>query len=201
MEDKGEVLYELKPTFNFIYELTMPTGRKIRSALMSIILAVAIKIILLFVKSYILGFNNEMINTIYNVCSGVMIIVIVVTIILFIARIIFQIFEYKGMSYKFYEDCMISQNSFLNQTRKTIDYINIREVEIRRSIIDRIIGYGIIIIYTNADKAYGSATVLYAIKDTQKHYDEIEKIIYKGKDITIKDKVVEDNNPVKEENN
>ena len=58
MEDKGEVLYELKPTFNFIYELTMPTGRKIRSALMSIILAIAIKIILLFVKSYILGFNN-----------------------------------------------------------------------------------------------------------------------------------------------
>ena len=96
---------------------------------------------------------------------------------------------------------MISQNSFWNQTRKTIDYINIREVEIRRSIIDRIMGYGIIIIYTNADKAYGSATVLYAIKDTQKHYDEIEKIIYKGKDITIKDKVVEDNNPVKEENN
>lgn len=201
MEDKGEVLYELKPTFNFIYELTMPTGRKIRAAFMSIVLAVAIKIILLFVKSYILGFNNEMINTIYNVCNGVMIIVILVTIILFIARIIFQVFEYKGMSYKFYADCMISENSFLNQTRKTIDYINIREVEIRRSIIDRIMGYGIIIIYTNADKAYGSATVLYAIKDTQKHYDEIEKIIYKGKDITIKDKVIEDNNPVKEENN
>ena len=200
MEDKGEVLYELKPNFNFLYELVMPTGRKIRSALMSIILAIVIKVILIFSKSYILGFNNELINSIYNVCDILMILVIILTMIFFAARIIFQILEYRGMSYKFYEDCMTSENTFLNQTRKTIDYINIREVEIRRSIIDRIMGFGIIIVYTNAEKAYGSATVIYAIKDTQRHYNEIEKIIYKGKDITVKDKTLEDENPVKEEN-
>ena len=200
MEDKGEVLYELKPTFNFLYELVMPTGRKIRSALMSIILAIVIIVILIFSKSYILGFNNELINSIYNVCDILMILVIILTMIFFAARIIFQILEYRGMSYKFYEDCMTSENTFLNQTRKTIDYINIREVEIRRSIIDRIMGFGIIIVYTNAEKAYGSATVIYAIKDTQRHYNEIEKIIYKGKDITVKDKTLEDGNPVKEEN-
>ena len=200
MEDKGEVLYELKPTFNFLYELVMPTGRKIRSALMSIILAIVIKVILIFSKSYILGFNNELINSIYNVCDILMILVIILTMIFFAARIIFQILEYRGMSYKFYEDCMTSENTFLNQTRKTIDYINIREVEIRRSIIDRIMGFGIIIVYTNAEKAYGSATVIYAIKDTQRHYNEIEKIIYKGKDITVKDKTLENENPVKEEN-
>lgn len=200
MEDKGEVLYELKPTFNFLYELVMPTGRKIRSALMSIILAIVIKVILIFSKSFILGFNNELINSIYNVCDILMILVIILTMIFFAARIIFQILEYRGMSYKFYEDCMTSENTFLNQTRKTIDYINIREVEIRRSIIDRIMGFGIIIVYTNAEKAYGSATVIYAIKDTQRHYNEIEKIIYKGKDITVKDKTLEDENPVKEEN-
>ena len=200
MEDKGEVLYELKPTFNFLYELVMPTGRKIRSALMSIILAIVIKVILIFSKSYILGFNNELINSIYNVCDILMILVIILTMRFFAARIIFQILEYRGMSYKFYEDCMTSENTFLNQTRKTIDYINIREVEIRRSIIDRIMGFGIIIVYTNAEKAYGSATVIYAIKDTQRHYNEIEKIIYKGKDITVKDKTLEDENPVKEEN-
>lgn len=200
MEDKGEVLYELKPTFNFLYELVMPTGRKIRSALMSIILAIVIKVILIFSKSYILGFNNELINSIYNVCDILMILVIILTMIFFAARIIFQILEYRGMSYKFYEDCMTSENTFLNQTRKTIDYINIREVEIRRSIIDRIMGFGIIIVYTNAEKAYGSATVIYAIKDTQRHYNEIEKIIYKGKDITVKDKTLEDENSVKEEN-
>lgn len=200
MEDKGEVLYELKPTFNFLYELVMPTGRKICSALMSIILAIVIKVILIFSKSYILGFNNELINSIYNVCDILMILVIILTMIFFAARIIFQILEYRGMSYKFYEDCMTSENTFLNQTRKTIDYINIREVEIRRSIIDRIMGFGIIIVYTNAEKAYGSATVIYAIKDTQRHYNEIEKIIYKGKDITVKDKTLEDENPVKEEN-
>ena len=200
MEEKGEVLYELKPTFNFLYELIMPTGRKIRSALMSIVLAIVIKVILVFSKGYILGFNNELINSIYNVCNILMIIVIILTMIFFAARIVFQVLESRGMSYKFYEDCMTSENTFLNQTRKTIDYINIREVEIRRSIIDRIMGFGIIIVYTNAEKAYGSATVIYAIKDTQRHYNEIEKIIYKGKDITVKDKTLENENPVKEEN-
>ena len=116
MEDKGEVLYELKPTFNFLYELVMPTGRKIRSALMSIILAIVIKVILIFSKSYILGFNNELINSIYNVCDILMILVIILTMIFFAARIIFQILEYRGMSYKIYEDCMTSENSFLIQT-------------------------------------------------------------------------------------
>ena len=33
MEDKGEVLYEIGPKFNFFYELTMPTGRRLKSAL------------------------------------------------------------------------------------------------------------------------------------------------------------------------
>ena len=199
MEDKGEVLYELKPTFNFLYELVMPTGRKIRSALMSIILAIVIKVILIFSKSYILGFNNELINSIYNVCDILMILVIILTMIFFAARIIFQILEYRGMSYKFYEDCMTSENTFLNQTRKTIDYINIREVEIRRSIIDRIMGFGIIIVYTNAEKAYGSATVIYAIKDTQRHYNEIKIKIYNGKDIINKNKTFEDENLLEEE--
>ena len=30
MEDKGEVLYELSPKFDFLYELTMPTGKKMK---------------------------------------------------------------------------------------------------------------------------------------------------------------------------
>lgn len=196
MEEKGEVLYELKPSFNFIYELTMPTGRKIRSALMSIVLAIVIKFILAYAKDYIIGFNNELIDSIYNVCNGIMLIVILLTIIMFVARIILQILEYRGMSYKFYENCMIFENNFLNQTRKTIEYVNIREVEIRRTVIDRIMGYGIIVVYTNADKAYGSATVIYAIKNTQKHYDVIENIIYKGKEKFSQGKLEQEQNNI-----
>ena len=68
----------------------------------------------------------------------------------------------------------------MNQTKKTIEYSNIREIEIRRTLLDRMLNYGVIIIYTNAEKAYGSATVIYAVKDIEKHYNNIEKIVHSG---------------------
>ena len=40
MEDKGEVLYEIGPKFNFFYELTMPTGRKIKSSFTIMIITI-----------------------------------------------------------------------------------------------------------------------------------------------------------------
>ena len=180
MEEKGELLYELKPKFDFIYELFMPTGKKMKSALMSTILAIIIKIVLIMAGNYVESLNNEMFVMMYNICNIIIDIAIVFSIILFIVRIIFQVLEYKGISYKFYKDCIIFENTFLNQTRKTIEYSNIREVEIRRTIFDRILNYGVIIIYTNAEKGTGSATVIYAIKDTQLHYNNIESIIHNG---------------------
>ena len=180
MEEKGELLYELKPKFDFIYEMFMPTGRKMKSALMSTILAIIIKIVLIMAGNYVESLNNEMFVMMYNICNIIIDIAIVFSIILFIVRVIFQVLEYKGISYKFYKDCIIFENTFLNQTRKTIEYSNIREVEIRRTIFDRILNYGVIIIYTNAEKGTGSATVIYAIKDTQLHYNNIESIIHNG---------------------
>lgn len=180
MEEKGELLYELKPKFDFIYELFMPTGKKMKSALMSTILAIIIKIVLIMAGNYVESLNNEMFVMMYNICNIIIDIAIVFSIILFIVRVIFQVLEYKGISYKFYKDCIIFENTFLNQTRKTIEYSNIREVEIRRTIFDRILNYGVIIIYTNAEKGTGSATVIYAIKDTQLHYNNIESIIHNG---------------------
>jgi len=53
MEDKGEVLYELSPKFDFIYELTMPTGRKMKSALAIVIVSIILNIILIFKQYYV----------------------------------------------------------------------------------------------------------------------------------------------------
>ena len=86
--------------------------------------------------------------------------------------------EYKGIKYKFYKDCLVCENTFLSQTKKTIEYSNIREVEIRRTFLDRIMNFGVIIIYTNADKTFGSATVLYAVKNTVEKYNNIESLIH-----------------------
>ena len=184
MEDKGEVLYEIGPKFNFFYELTMPTGRRLKSALTGVIISIVLLIVLFLCKGYITDFNNEIIMSIYNIATIVCCIAIVVTIIMLIGRISMQILEYKGISYKFYKDCMVYENDFLSQTKKTIEYSNIREVEIRRTVTDRVMNYGVIIIYTNADRARGSATILYGIKNTEEHYNNIEYLIHNGNVIT-----------------
>lgn len=201
MEDKGEVLYQIKPKFDFLYELMMPTGKKMKSALISIIISIAMKIILTLAKEQILAMNNGLFTNLYNVTNIILMIVIAFSFIIFIARIVIQILEYKGMSYKFYKNCMIFENNFLNQTRKTIEYADIKEVEIRRSIMDRIMNYGVIIIYTSAEKSYGSATILYSIKNTQEHYNNIESLIHSGKIITNPIRTEENHDAFKEQLN
>lgn len=184
MEDKGEVLYELSPKFDFFYELTMPTGKKMKSAFTAMVVAIVFNIVFLLGRDYVTSSGDLTIKNVYNVCSIIFLIVLVVTILMFISKIAFQVMEYKGIKYKFYKNCLVFENNFLSQTKKTIEYANIREVEIRRTVMDRMLNYGVIIIYTNADKAYGSATILYAIKNTQEHYNNIESIIHNGNIIT-----------------
>lgn len=180
MEENTEVLYELGPKFDFLYELTTPTGKKIKSALVYIVLILIIKLFIVFNKSVILNTSNELLALIYSVGNTIITIALVFSIILLVARIIIQVLEYKGIKYKFYQDYLVFENTFLSQTRKTIEYSNIKEVEIRRTVLDRILNYGVIIIYTNADKLQGSATVLYGIKNTQEHYDNIQSLIHNG---------------------
>lgn len=201
MEDRGEVLYELSPKFDFFYELTMPTGKKMKSAIVGAIIAAIINIILLVFKKDILAINNSTYSLMYKACSTICLIILVFMILMAIARIVLQSLEYKGIKYKFYKDCLIFENSFLNQTRKTIEYSNIKEIEIRKTIMDRILNYGVIIIYTNADKGFGSATILYAIKNTEEHYNNIESIVHNGKIISSPIKSGDSNKNLKEEIN
>lgn len=201
MEDKGEVLYELSPKFDFIYELTMPTGGKMKSALAIVIVSIILNIILALGKGYILDVNNVKMLNVFNIVKIVCIILLIFTSLVFILRVVMQVLEYKGIKYKFYKNCLIFENNFLSQTKKTIEYSNIREVEIRRTVIDRILNYGVIIIYTNAEKAFGSATVLYSIKNTQEHYNNIESIIHNGSVLSSPIKTGDFNQDFKEETN
>ncbi len=201
MEDKGEVLYEISPKFDFIYELTMPTGKKMRSAFIGAIIAMFVNITLLIFKSNILAMDNPTYSLMYKTCSIIFLIILIFMIIMTIARIALQALEYNGIKYTFYKDCLVFENSFLNQTRKTIEYANIKEIEIRKTIIDRILNYGVIIIYTNADKGFGSATILYAIKNTEEHYNNIESIIHNGKIISSPIKSNDSSKDLKEEIN
>lgn len=198
MENKEELLYQLKPNYDFIYEMTMPTGKKVRNKILVAVVALVLMIVLLIAKKYVVELNNEIAIKSYNVVLILSIIFLVVSVIAVAIRIITQVYEYKGMTYSFYKYYMIVENNFLNQSKKTIEYKNIKEIEIRKNITDRLLKYGIIIIHTNADKAHGSATVIYAVKNIDEHYAKIESIIHNGKlpDEDVKTEIVEEKKEV-----
>lgn len=181
--ENDDVLYEVKPKFNLLYELTMPSGKKMKSSFISLVVVIIIKIILSVLENYLLKMDriSQYVNNVYEIVNIIMAILIAFLAIVFVIRIIMQILDYNGTSYKFTSNSMIYESKFLNQTKKTIEYANIKEVEIRKRILDRIFNYGIIIIYTNAEKTYGGATVLYAIKNAQDVYENIESLIHTGK--------------------
>ena len=101
-----------------------------------------------------------------------------ITIIKFIIDIIFQYLQYKHIEYKFYENIMIYEDDFLNQHRKTIEYKNIKEIEIRRTIWDRLFNYGVIIIHTNAENFSRNGIIIYGLNNPKYHYDIIYNIIH-----------------------
>ena len=62
--ENEKLLREIKPKFNFIYELFMPTGRKMKSALVMSFIAIIITIFVSMNKSSLLDFSTNVIGTI-----------------------------------------------------------------------------------------------------------------------------------------
>ena len=87
--------------------------------------------------------------------------------------------QYDHISYKFYETYMVYEDDFLNQHKKNILYSNVKEVEIRRTIWDRIIGFGVIVIYTNAENRRNNGLVVYALDNPKEDYEFVDKLINK----------------------
>lgn len=113
-----------------------------------------------------------------NILNVILIIGIIFSVVKLVIHIVLQIAQYKNIKYTFYKDHMTYEDSFLNQHKKNIAYSNVKEVEIRRSVWDRIMGYGIIVIYTNAENEYSNGLVIFSVKDTKKHYDIIDRLIH-----------------------
>lgn len=185
---------EIRPKFNFIYELGMPTGRKIRSSI--------ILFIIFFVVFLLLGKNSsidlsEISATIHfdlqNAIHILSMVAMGIAVIQLIVHLIFRILQYKHISYRFYEDHMIYEDDFLNQHRKTIQYTNIKEIEIRRTIWDRILNYGIIIIHTNAENR-NNGIIIYSIKNPRKYYILMDGLIHSKQELMQENKIEESEN-------
>lgn len=179
MEGK-EIKYEIKPKFNLLYEMGMPTGRKIRNAIFILVLFLIVTIITA-AKANTLTFANYEIFSNIKVDKILLILCLIadiITAIKLVVNIVFQNLQYKHISYTFYDDMMVYEDDFLNQHRKNIEYKNIKEVEIRRTIWDRLLNYGIMVIYTNADNDRSNGLVVYSIKDPKAHYNIIDNLIH-----------------------
>lgn len=180
----SEVRLKITPKFNFIYELGMPTGRKIRTSLV---------VCIIFIIAYLLLINNQSlvkdlevmkiasfnINKFLNIFA---ILAICFTFIRTILCTVIQILSYKNTTYTFYDKHMLYEDDFLNQHKKNILYENVKEVEIRRTIWDRILGFGIIVIYTSAENSKKNGLVIYGVKNVREVYDKIEELIHKSKE-------------------
>lgn len=180
MDDNREVKYKITPEFNLLYELGMPTGRKIRTAIFFIIIFL-IATIVVIVKAGDLTFANYEIFNNIKVDKFLLVLCIIadiVTIIRLVSTIIFQKLQYNHVTYTFYDHMMIYEDDFLNQHRKNIEYKNIKEVEIRRTVWDRILDYGVMIVYTNADNDRNNGLVIYSVRNPKAHYDVIDKLIH-----------------------
>lgn len=184
----NEVIYDFKPKYNLLYELLMPTGKKVRKFIVAILLCI---IIYICINTFAYGlFTNEIVGSfdIADILSILFIILGVLSLIALIIQIIFYHFEYKNISYKFYEDHIEYEDKFLNQQLKNIKYKDIKEIEIRRSIWDRIMGYSVLIVYTNADNSRRNGLIIYSVRYIDKYYDKLNELIKKDKSETLDQK-------------
>lgn len=172
------VIHEITPKFNFLYELGMPTGRKIKNTFFLIFIFIIAYIVAILNKNSIADQKIIGNYTIFNIINIVVIAGLIISVIKLLIHIILQNSQYNNITFKFFNDHMIYEDNFLNQHKKNIEYQNIKEVEIRRTIWDRILGYGIIIIYTNAENEYSNGLVIFGIKDPKKHYDIIDNLVH-----------------------
>lgn len=175
MEEK--VLYKVSPEFKLLYELFMPTGKKLKHnifILFSLILVLILSNLIFSTVS-----NNKEAAGILNFVNVIIIVFIGVLALGIVSYIILQRIQYKNITYKFYDDYLEYKDTFLNQHMKTIRYDSIKEIEIKRTVLDRMMGYGVIAIYTNAENGPGAGLVIYSVKNPQYVYDKIDSIIHK----------------------
>lgn len=198
--------FVISPKFNFIYEMGMPSGKKMKNTTISLIIFVAVYVLFLAAKSLVGQISVQGMDVDKFSFIGIGILVIILILLFKLAiHIALQVMQYKNISYTFYDDVLIYEDKFLNQHKKTIRYENIKEVEIRRRIWDRMLGYGVIIIYTSAENNSKNGLVIYGIRDPQAKYEKIQDILQNFKNMerenmrVPKTEIVKDSNKVKED--
>ena len=81
------------------------------------------------------------------------------------------------MNYEFYRTKIEYSDSFLNKAEKEVKYKHIRETVLSRRIVDRIFGFGSIILFTNAESGFGNGIVIPYVENSEAVYKEIKELL------------------------
>jgi len=101
-----------------------------------------------------------------------------VPVLLFMAIILFLVKkQYKAYNYDFYKTKVIYRDSFINISEKEVKYKNIREVSLRRGLIQRGFNLGTIVLYTNAETGYANGIMINNVENAEQVYKNIKELI------------------------
>ena len=185
---------KIVPKYNLIYEIFMPTGKKVKKDIMVLLMLGLVLLFEKFAVNYI--DTNINVDVIEDILYKIMIGLAVIVSLKLVIDIVFQFIQYKNISYEFYDTYMEYKDKFLNQQTKILKYSNITEVEVIRNIWERINGLGIIVIYTNAEKNKRNGLVIYAVKNTNKVYKQIQELINVKVENILEEKIEEQNTDI-----
>lgn len=91
--------------------------------------------------------------------------------------VIFKKMQMKKMEYAFYNTKVCYKDSFLNQVEKEVKYKHIRECLLSRSIMDRIFGFGRIVLYTNAETGFANGIFIPCVENSEEVYKQIKALL------------------------
>lgn len=157
----NNVMLNVKPTFKLIYMLLpyIPT----------FLIFIAPVAFMLSMPSDFAGVADQ----IKTICTYIIIGILAITAI----SIFFVKKQYKAYNYDFYKTKVVYRDSFINISEKEVKYKHIREVYLRRGLVQRMFGLGTIVLYTNAETGYLGGITINNVENAEEVYKNIKELI------------------------
>lgn len=154
-----DVVLSLKPSFKFWYNM------------FPIVLTTIVVLILVAYLSF--GLESPKISL--TLLFWYFIIIVVVSpIFIFITKE-----RFKRYYYKFYNDRLVFTDSFIDYSQKEITYINMQEVTMHQTFVQRFFDIGTIHIYTSAENGSRNGIYLQNIYNVKTNFELVKEVLKK----------------------
>lgn len=172
----NEVIFEVKPTFRFLY-IALPRIIRELAYLIPMIITVVI-----MVTSLNKTFSNMSDTSIFKDIFTPMVVIIiaipVIRILYVIIRLIIEKKQYDKITYTFYTNKVVFRDDFLNIAEKELKYTHIKEIVKKQTLIQRWLNIGNIVMYSNAESGYASGIALVNVENIDEVYRKIKEITH-----------------------